>query len=215
MQVSNRLKSLAGLVVDTDKVADIGCDHALLDIYLIKNKVVKKILATDVNENALDNAKKNIKKYDVEKKINTDLGNGLDPITEDIDTLIISGMGANTIIKILSNPKLKQINKIIVQSNNDYYLLRNFICLKGYYISHESVIYDKGKYYINIVFLKGHKKYTLKELKYGPILQYGNKDYYAFLENKQEQILDNIPRYKILTRMKIRKDLIYLKRLSK
>ena len=39
MKISNRLKSIAGLIIDSDKVADIGCDHALLDIYLVKNKI--------------------------------------------------------------------------------------------------------------------------------------------------------------------------------
>ena len=37
--VSNRLKSLAKFVNINDKVIDVGCDHALLDIYLIKNNV--------------------------------------------------------------------------------------------------------------------------------------------------------------------------------
>ena len=86
-------------------------------------------------------------------------------------------MGSSTIIKILSNPKLKQIDKMIIQSNNDYYILRKFITSKGYFISHESAVYDNGNYYINIVFLKGHKKYNLKELTYGPILMYSNKNY--------------------------------------
>ena len=37
MKISKRLKSLAGLITLDDKVADIGCDHALLDIYMVKN----------------------------------------------------------------------------------------------------------------------------------------------------------------------------------
>ena len=35
MKISKRLKSLAGLITLDDKVADIGCDHALLDIYMV------------------------------------------------------------------------------------------------------------------------------------------------------------------------------------
>lgn len=215
MAISKRLKSIAGLVINTDKVADIGCDHALLDIYLVKEGICDNIIATDLNEEPVSNAKKNVKKHHLNDHIEVKQGNGIETINKDTDTLIISGMGTNTIIKILNNPKLNQINKMIIESNNDYYLLRSVICKKGFYISHESVIYDKGKYYINIVFLRGYKKYSLKELKYGPILMYSNNSYYEFLEKKQEQILDNIPKYKIIARLKIRKDLIYLKRLSK
>ena len=33
--LSDRLKSLTKYINKTDKVIDIGCDHALLDIYLV------------------------------------------------------------------------------------------------------------------------------------------------------------------------------------
>ena len=49
MKLSKRLTSLANLVSSSDIVADIGCDHALLDIYLIKNNILPKILVTDIN----------------------------------------------------------------------------------------------------------------------------------------------------------------------
>lgn len=213
MTLSRRLLSLAGLVIDSDNVADIGCDHALLDIYLVKNKIVNHVLVSDKNKDALDSGIRNIKKHHLEEHIEAKLGDGLSVIDDNIDTLIISGMGSNTIIKILSSKKLKQINKLIIQSNNDHALLRRFLCMKGYYISHEAVIYDHGKYYINIVFLKGNKNYTAKEFKYGPILMYGNKDYFDFLYKKQESILENIPRYKLIKRIRMRKDLLYLKKL--
>ena len=53
MKISNRLKSIAGLVTEKDVIADIGCDHAYLDIYLVKNKIVPKAYVSDVNLNAL------------------------------------------------------------------------------------------------------------------------------------------------------------------
>ena len=55
MKISKRLQSLAGLVANDDIVADIGCDHALLDIYLVLNNIVPKVLICDINENALNN----------------------------------------------------------------------------------------------------------------------------------------------------------------
>ena len=215
MQISKRLKSLAGLVTKDDIVADIGCDHALLDIYLVENNIVPKVLASDINENALNGGIKNIQKYHLEDKITVKLGSGIETITPDINTLIISGMGASTIIKILSHENINQISKIIIQSNNDYYLLRSNICSKGFYISHESVIYEKGKYYINIVFLRGHQHYSIKELTYGPILMNGNKDYFEFLYNKNRNILENIPKYKISKRISIIKANLLLKKLKR
>lgn len=214
MKISKRLKSLAGLVTLDDKVADIGCDHALLDVYMIKNNITKKVLIADISENALENGIKNVVKYHLEDKITAKCGNGLDVITDEIDTIIISGMGASTIIKILSRNKLKQIKKLIIESNNDHFLLRRFLTNNGFYISHEAVIYDNGKYYINIMFQRGFKKYSKKELIYGPILMNSNKEYFNYLLKKQTGILENIPKYKIITRLKMRKKVFFLKRLG-
>ena len=49
---SLRLKTVASFINQDDKVVDIGCDHAYLSIYLIKNKFCKKVIASDINENA-------------------------------------------------------------------------------------------------------------------------------------------------------------------
>lgn len=61
MKISKRLKSLAGLITLDDKVADIGCDHALLDIYMVKNNITEKVLIADVSENALEMVLKTLK----------------------------------------------------------------------------------------------------------------------------------------------------------
>lgn len=194
---------------------DIGCDHAILGIYLVKNNILENIVVSDINQKALNNAIKNIKKYKLQDKIDPILSNGINIIDENINTIIISGLGTNTIIKILSHPNLKQINKLIIQSNNDHYLLRKYLVLKEYYITHESIVYDRGHYYINIVFEKGKRKYSFKELKYGPFLINGNKKYFEFLLKKKRAVLENIPKYKIITIIKHKKEEIFLKRLAK
>jgi len=151
MKLSLRLKSIANLVDSNDVVADIGCDHAYLDIYLVMNNIVPKTLACDINRKALDMGINNIKKYGLEDKIATKLCDGITGISKDINTLIISGMGTSTIIKILSNDNVKNINKVITQSNNDYYELRKYMVNNGFYISYEESIFDKDKYYVNIL----------------------------------------------------------------
>ena len=123
-------------------------------------------------------------------------------------------MGASTIIKILDNPKINQINKLIIQSNNDYYLLRSYLTKNNFYISHESVITENNKHYVNIVFLRGTKNYTEKELKYGPILMYSNKNYYEYLYNKQKEILTNIPKKRIYSRFLVKREIKQLRKLS-
>ena len=213
--ISKRLKSIAGLVTLSDKVIDVGCDHSLLGIYLIKNQIIESLVASDINQNALAAGFKNIKKHKCEDKIDLKLGDGISVIDENINTAIIAGIGINSIVKILSHPHIKYLNKLIIQSTGDYFLLRGFICSKGFYISHEAVIYEKGKYYINIVFQRGKKKYSIKELRFGPILMYANKEYFGYLLKKQEAIIENIPFYKFSTRSKLKSERRFLRKLAK
>ena len=137
IKLSNRLEKIASLVDKEDFVIDIGCDHALLDIYL-SEKYNKAYYASDLRNSALEMAKDNIKKYNSNKVI-LKCGNGLDSIDNDnINTIIISGMGYQTIIKILSNKKkLKNISKIIIQSNTNPEFIRKYMINNGYYIDKE------------------------------------------------------------------------------
>ena len=85
-----------------NNIYDIGCDHALLDIYLAINND-NHCTASDINQNALNNAIKNIEKYHLSDKIDTVISDGLKNITlKEDSTIILSGMGSRTIIDILS-----------------------------------------------------------------------------------------------------------------
>ena len=69
MKISNRLKLIASFVDDNSYVIDVGCDHALLDIFLVQNKTNVKTIASDINEGPLEGARKNIELYDLKDKI--------------------------------------------------------------------------------------------------------------------------------------------------
>ena len=157
IKLSKRLEAISSLVPNNSKVIDIGCDHGLLDIYLYQNKISSKVIASDINENALNNAKENIKKNNLEKYIETRLGNGLDTLTDkdDINTIIISGMGSHTAIGILKNNlnKLKKIDTIIIQSNTKIELLRKEVTKLNYLIEDDLLVEDNKKVYTVIKFI--------------------------------------------------------------
>ena len=192
--IDDRLKSLIKYIDSEDLVIDIGCDHALIDIYLIKNNILNNIIISDISINALNQGILNIKKNKLDNKIDARCGNGLEVLNEfdNINTILISGMGTNTILKILDNKYLNKINKLIIQSNKDYYLLRKEITKLGFMISDEEVIVSNNKMYINIVFIRGNKKYSDIELKYGISNMKNKKIYYEYLINKYQNILLSI-----------------------
>ena len=215
IKLSKRLDSIASLVPLNSRVIDIGCDHALLDIYLYQNKKVKKIIASDVNENALDNAKENIRKNKLEKDIETRLGNGLDTLNDedDIDTIIISGMGAHTAVGILKNNlnKLTNINTIIIQSNTKLLFLRKEVTKLNYMIQDEEIVLDSNKVYTIIKFVKGKKRYNYKELYFGPILLEKNSKLFKKYNRKELEklklFLKLMPKNRVLDKYKLKKEI--------
>ena len=215
IKLSTRLATIASLIPLNSNIIDVGCDHALLDIYLYQNKMAKMIIASDINENALLNAKTNIKKYKLDNYIETRLGNGLDTlkIEDNVDTIIISGMGAHTIVGIIKNNinKLHEINTIIVQSNTKLEFLRKEITKLNYIIDDEIIIEDAKKIYTIIKFTKGKGRYSKKELYFGPILLKKNDKLFQEYSKKEldklKLFLQLLPKNRYLDRYKIKKEI--------
>lgn len=207
MRLSKRLKAITDFASDNSKIIDIGCDHALLDIYLYENFKNVKVIASDIHEGAVKQASKNIKKYNLDGKIDLRLGDGLDVIEKnEVDTIIISGMGFYTIEDILTNPeKLEGINTIIIQSNTDIVKLRKFVIKLGFKIEREALVKDKDIIYTVIKFVRGKEKYSYDEIYFGSrILE--NKDelfyeYYTKKLLKYENLLLQLPKTEIKSRL--------------
>ena len=205
--ISKRLVELGNMIPDCNRLIDVGCDHGLLDIYLCNILKKTKFLATDISSNALDNAKKNISANNLENRIETKLTDGLNDVelSKD-DFIVISGMGTNTIIKILK-PYLDSINNIIIQSNRDLESLRAFMLKNGFGIKEEKIVYDE-RYYTFIHFLKMKAKYDDIDIWLGPVIRNSNNcDYFMYLKSKYQKISLNIPendprKNEILSRLK-------------
>ena len=67
--IDERLKSLVKYVDKKDNIIDVGCDHALLDIYLVQNNIIDSVIVSDISNNALQQGINNIKKYNFEDRI--------------------------------------------------------------------------------------------------------------------------------------------------
>ena len=112
MKINNRLKVIGDLVPLSSYPLDIGCDHALLSIYLVKEKGIKKAVASDNKSGPLEKASSNVNFYNVQDKVKLIKAEGLDSYCDGINTITISGMGGLSINKILEN------NKKYLRKNN-------------------------------------------------------------------------------------------------
>lgn|SRR5699024_5975080 len=178
LQLSKRLKTVSQFVKKSEKVADIGSDHAYLPIYLIQHRLIPAAIAGEVVEGPFQNAKKKAKDYQLEDKISVRFGNGLHILNgeDEIGTVTICGMGGLLIANILNEGINKQIlsksTRLVLQPNNAEKDLRLFLQINQYEIIKEAIVEEHNKIYEVIVAeYKSEKiKYSEDELTFGPLL---------------------------------------------
>ena len=158
LPLSNRLLTCCQFVHPGDRVADIGCDHGYLGIYLLKNGIASSVIASDVNESPLHSAVINAHKFGVQDQISFHLSDGLRNVPRDFDCLVCAGMGADTMISILEaapwirNPKYR----LVLQCQSKRPELRKYLSAAGFSISRETLAKD-GKFI-----------YPVMEVSYAP-----------------------------------------------
>ena len=96
--LSDRLQACCSFVHPGDRVADIGCDHGYLGIYLLKNGIAQSVIAADIREGPLQSAVKNSEKFGVRGKMTFYLSDGVQNIPREFDTLVCAGMGGDTMV---------------------------------------------------------------------------------------------------------------------
>ena len=156
--LSTRLAACCGYVHAGDRVADIGCDHGYLSIYLLKNGIASGAYACDVAEGPLQSARHNAMKFGVAEKISFYLSDGVKNVPRDFDTLVCAGMGGDTMVSILSAaPWLKDSRyRLVLQCQSKRELLRSYLSENGWHIAEESVLRD------------GRFLYTVMDVRYDP-----------------------------------------------
>ena len=156
--ISDRLLACAGFVAPGDRVADVGCDHGYLSIHLLTNGIAKSCIASDIKEQPLLSAVRNAEKFGVRDKMEFCLSDGVRNIPRDFDTLVCAGMGADTMVSILSAaPWLKSSRyRLVLQCQSKTPYLRRYLSENGWRITEESVLRD------------GRFLYTVMEVYYEP-----------------------------------------------
>ncbi len=151
MQLSKRLQAVADLVTPGNRVADVGCDHAYISIYLAKKGLSPHIIAMDINRGPLEKAQENIRKYGCEARIETRRSDGIQLLQPDeAATILIAGMGGVLMKQILSSrPEvLMTTEELILQPQSEIHLVRDMLGAYGFYITAENMLTEDGKYYI-------------------------------------------------------------------
>ena len=142
--LSDRLLACCNYVKRGDRVADVGCDHGYLGIYLLTQGIAKSVIESDVAEGPLQSAMRNAVKFGTKNKMSFHLSDGVQNIPRDFDTMVCAGMGADTMISILeAAPWLRSGRyRMILQCQSKTPMLRKYLSEQGWYIARETVLRD-------------------------------------------------------------------------
>ena len=148
--LSKRMRMLADMVTAGNCVADVGCDHAFLSIYLVQTGKCPKCLAMDVRKGPLSGAKEHIASHGLGEYIETRLSDGLSAYhTGEAQTLVCAGMGGKLMEKILTEggEKARSFKELILQPQSEIPEFRIYLRKAGFLISEEEAVYEDGKFY--------------------------------------------------------------------
>ncbi len=176
MKISKRIEKIIEFIDASDKVADVGCDHGYLCLGLLE-KGISFVQNIDNKIGPLNTAKMNLQDY-LDKNIIFTLCDGLDELDDQVDTVVISGMGGDLITQIINGnlEKAKKLKKLIVVAHSKVPLLRENLT-KYFEIVDEDLIEDNDKIYEIIVFnSQKTREYSFEELLLGPILSVKKSD---------------------------------------
>lgn len=196
MKLSQRLQAIYDLVNSPCILADIGTDHGQLPIALVLDGKVEKAYACDVAQGPLSRAAVAIQKANVQDKIQTRLQNGLASLPNDVDSIVIAGMGSETIVSILTNDLeyAKNIKQLILQSNVHVEILRRWLNQNGFQILHEELVHEHHYYQIlNVTY--GQQELSEEQIQFGYDL-YQHPLFEAWMNHQitgLERILSHLP----------------------
>ena len=185
--MSNRLELIASFVKNGIGVADVGTDHGYIPVMLVKRGYKGNIIATDINEGPLNKAKQSLIEADCEEAVELILCNGLDGCeSEKIDTIIVTGMGGDTITGILDRAEwcAREDIKLILQPVTKPEILRYWLVNNDFRITNEAQAEENGTVYQIICAVPGRDcRYKDSELFIGRYDLIKGSTYY-------EQMLD-------------------------
>ena len=158
MERSPRLALIARLIPPGSRVCDVGTDHGRLPVYLLEQGICPFAIATDLNAEPLAASRRTAEQAGV-TDISFRLADGLDAVEpQEIDTVVIAGMGGETIAGILARaPWLCAPGyRIILQPQSKLPDLMDALAQGGYCVQNQHLVEDAGKLYTVFEVTAGH-----------------------------------------------------------
>lgn len=174
MELSKRLQAVADMVTAGNRLVDVGTDHGMVPIFLVKSERIPGAIAADVKPGPLSRAEEHIAEWGMQEYIETRLSDGLKEISAgEGDTLLLAGMGGHLMLKILTEGRdiLASFRELVLQPQSVLHFVRKGLLSLNWQVVEERMILEDGKFYPVMRLLPGKDSYSREiEFYYGRLL---------------------------------------------
>ncbi|MBR5410806.1 MAG: SAM-dependent methyltransferase [Clostridia bacterium] len=153
IRLTDRLAAVASLIKGGGSVADIGTDHAYLTVWLVQNGFEGRVIASDIGEGPLANARKTVDIYGLGGRIELRVSDGLKAYAPgEADEIVIAGMGGELIADILSAvPWVKRPGtRLVLQPMSHQQDVRRWLSENGFRTEKELCVPEGRRAYLVI-----------------------------------------------------------------
>ncbi len=143
--MNKRLEMIAEMVSDGKGLVDVGTDHGYLPVWLARKGYTGRLFASDINPAPLESARKTAREAALTDRIRFLCCDGLDDCPPDqIDTIVIAGMGGDLICRILDRAEfcLDEAYTLILQPMTKAEVLRYWLVNNGFELIEERLVRD-------------------------------------------------------------------------
>lgn len=169
--LDERLSLVAAMYEPCPWGADIGTDHAYLPRYLLKAGICQQMIAADVSEGALANARDTLTRSRLLDRVSLRLADGFDAIDRPCGCVSVTGMGGDTMAALLMRGADRLQGAVLVLSaHTELALVRRAVQDIGYHFVREELCRAAGRFYVCWRAEAGYEALTEEECAFGKLL---------------------------------------------
>lgn len=169
--IDKRLQAICDAVPATCRVLlDVGTDHGYVPISLVRSQKIEYAIASDISAASLNKAEREVSRNELSENIECRVGSGLEVLKEDdqVDTVVIAGMGGVLISRLLEDAKsLIRSSDItfVLQPVQGVKELRDYLKANHFIYIEERLIKSLDKFYQILVckYREGFEEDSLRE----------------------------------------------------
>lgn len=155
MKSTPRIRAIIEFVDNASTLYDVCCDHGLIGINALVQKKAERVVFIDVSKPSLDKVSINLNKLSTEslaestRIVHTD-AIGFEFENEQRNCLIIAGIGAHLLVKILDNKTIEN-QKLILVPHSHFEVLESYLDVHSMDFTRSTVVEKNRPYPIYLV----------------------------------------------------------------